>query len=274
MSVDFVHLTDLHLSHPDNDDPNLHSDTVANLRAMIARLRQITPQPAFVVISGDLTNQGDTASYRLLRDMLADLPMPVIHALGNHDNRAAFRAVFADIVGDASSPDAPYYHHAVQGGVQIITLDTSVPGRVGGRICDEQFTFLEQALRAAPDLAKLLVIHHPPLICKTALAWESLDRNDSDRLATALRGHNVAGILSGHIHVNRVSHWHGIPVILCNGLHATIDVLKPSGMRIEEGTGFGYCSLGASGITVSFVPLTPERPILGEISDDLLRSFR
>jgi len=88
-----------------------------------------------------------------------------------------------------------------------------------------------------------------------------------------LRGHNVVGMLSGHIHFNRVSHWHGIPVIVSNGLHATVDVLRPSGMQIREGTGFGYCTWQPSGITVSFVPLTPARTVLGEISDDLLRSF-
>ena len=28
----FVHLTDLHISHPDLNDPHLHSDTPATLR--------------------------------------------------------------------------------------------------------------------------------------------------------------------------------------------------------------------------------------------------
>ncbi len=271
--VNFVLISDLHLSHPDLNDPNLHSDTVANLKLMAATLKQMTPPPAFVVACGDLTNHGDQASYQLVRDILGPVGVPVIYALGNHDKRAAFRAVFADAAGVCTSPDAPCYHQVCRDGLQIITLDSLVPGQVSGGLCAEQFTFLEHALQEAPDLPKLLVIHHPPRISEASLAWESLNQSDTNRLADILQGHTIAAVLSGHVHFNRVSHWHGIPVIVSNGLHATVDVLKPAGMQIKEGTGFGYCTFRSSGITVSFVPLTPNRPGLGEISDDQLRSF-
>jgi Icc protein len=272
MALNFIHLTDLHLSHPDLNDPGLWSDTVANLRLMVTQLRQMTPQPHFVVASGDLTNHGDETSYQMVRDILQGAGIPIVYALGNHDKRAAFRAVFPG-VADNSTADAPVYHQSIHGELQVIALDSSRPGRVSGAICDEQFAFLEGSLRAAPEVAKLLIIHHPPLIGDSSLAWESLSQNDTDRLADTLRGHNIAAMLSGHVHFNRVSHWHGIPIIVCNGLHATVDVLRPAGMQIREGTGFGYCTWQPSGITVSFVPLTPARNVLGEISDDLLGSF-
>jgi len=275
MSLHFIHITDLHLSHPGMNDANLHSDTFANLKKMVAQIRTMSPAPAFIVASGDLTNHGDEASYQLLRDTVAGLDVPVVYALGNHDNRAAFRRVFSDIAaGNTAPPDAAYYHHQVLGGLHIITLDSSVPERVGGQIGPEQFGFLETALRDFSDLPKLLVIHHPPLIANGALAWESLDQKDTDTLAAMLRGHNIAALLSGHIHFNRVSHWHGIPLIVSNGLHATIDVLKPEGMQIRAGTGFGFCTWRSSGISVSFVPLTPELRVLGEISGEVLRSFK
>ncbi len=275
MPVHFIHITDLHLSHPDLNDANCYSDTVANLRLLVSKLGDITPPPAFVVASGDLTNHGDRASYQLVRDILGALDIPVVHALGNHDNRAAFRTVFSGFPGaERAPPEAPYFHQTRLGGLQIITLDSTSPGRVGGHICEPQFDFLERALRDAPDRPKLLNIHHPPLIAGESLAWESLNRRHSDRLAEILMGQNVAGMVCGHIHFNRVSLWHGIPVIVSNGLHATIDVLKRRGMQIEEGTGFGHCIYRASGLSVSFVPLTPKRAILGQISGDVLKSFR
>ncbi len=269
MSTTFVHLTDLHLSHPDLNDPNQHSDTVANLRLMVATLRDMTPRPDFIVASGDLTNNGDEASYRLVREMVEDVGIPVVYALGNHDNRAGFRRAF-----DMGDSDAPLCHQTVLGGLHVIALDSSRPGRVSGAIGEQQFGFLRQTLRENPDLAKLLVIHHPPRIDENALAWESLSGDDSDRLAATLRGHDIAGILCGHIHFNRVSLWHGIPVIVANGLHATVDILRASGMQIREGTGFGHCTWRSSGITVSFIPLTPAPTVLGEIPADRLESFR
>ncbi len=273
MPLNFIHLTDLHLSHPDLNDPGLNSDTVANLRLMVTQLCQMIPQPHFIVASGDLTNHGDEASYQMVRNILDSAGLPIVYALGNHDKRAAFRAIFPG-VADNPCADAPVYHQSIHGDLQVIALDSSQPGRVSGAICDEQFAFLEAGLRVAPERAKLLIIHHPPLIGDASLVWESLSQKDTDRLADTLRGHTIVAILSGHVHFNRVSHWHGIPVIVCNGLHATVDVLRPAGMQIREGTGFGYCTWQPSGITVSFVPLTPDRAVLGEISDDLLRSFR
>jgi len=269
MLLNFLHLTDFHLSHPDLNDPHLHSDTVENLRLMVAKIHNISPRPAFIVASGDLTNQGDVASYELVREILESLNIPIIYALGNHDKRAGFRRVFTP----DSKLEAPYCHQSTQENLHVITLDSSVPGQVSGHICDPQFQFLETSLNAHPEWPKLLVIHHPPLITETSLPWESLNKEDSDQLAKTLKGYNVVGLLSGHIHFNRVSLWHGIPVIISNGLHATVDPLRPHGMQIQKGIGFASCTLRTSGLTVSFVPLSPELEVLGEISEDQLKSF-
>lgn len=264
----FVHLTDLHLSHPDLNDPHLRADTVAALRLAVETVGRIEPRPDFAVLSGDLTNHGHPESYRLLREMTAGLGMPLLHALGNHDRRPAF---YREVLG--RDDDTPYCHDRVIAGVHVIVLDTSVPGRVGGSIGPDQFAFLRAALDRAPGVPKIVVAHHPPRLDEGGLVWESLSRAESDELAECLRGRGVAGILSGHIHMNRVDHWRGIPLIVTGGLHATVDVLLRSGMRILEGTSLGLCVLRPSGLGVTFVPLTPQPRLLGEISEDRLRSF-
>ena len=73
----FLHLTDLHVSHPDMNDANLHSDTAGTLKRMVEIIARMDPLPDFVVASGDLTNHGDEASYELVKDTIADLPVPV-----------------------------------------------------------------------------------------------------------------------------------------------------------------------------------------------------
>ncbi|UOA16392.1 MULTISPECIES: metallophosphoesterase family protein [Sulfitobacter] len=264
----FIHLTDLHISHPDLNDPHLQSDTPATLRRVVEVINAMDPQPDFVVASGDLTNQGDRESYALVRDILSDLRAPLVLALGNHDKRAGFNAVFAPGLADA-----PYFHDARHGDLHVIALDSSVPNKVAGALDDPQFEFLEAALERHSDLAKLLVIHHPPRIDPDALAWGSLDEASSARLAGMLKGKHVAGILSGHVHVNRVSHWHGIPVVISNGLHSTIDLTETRDLRIVEGTGFGLCDWHSSGLSVAFAPLDPTARELARIGHDRLRSF-
>ncbi|MEX3316284.1 metallophosphoesterase [Sulfitobacter sp. PS-8MA] len=264
----FVHLTDLHISHPDLNDPHLQSDTPATLRRVVEVINALAPQPDFVVASGDLTNQGDIQSYELVRDILAPLQAPLVMALGNHDKRAGFNAVFAPGLADA-----PYFHDAAYGGLHVITLDSSVPGKVAGALNDAQFAFLEAALARHADLAKLMVIHHPPHIDPEALAWGSLDPASTARLAEMLAGQRVAGIVSGHVHVNRVSHWHGIPVVISNGLHSTVDLTETRDLHVIEGTGFGLCEWRDSGLSVSFAPLTPKPRKLTRIDRALLKSF-
>lgn len=264
----FIHLTDLHISHPDAEDPNQKTNSIDTLHRVVAIINDMARQPEFVVASGDLTNMGDTLSYELLRDILAPLGVPLIMALGNHDKRESFHQV----LGTAGS-DAPYFHDTVLGGLHIITLDTSVAGHVAGAICDAQFHDLNDALLRNAEQPKLIVMHHPPRVVPDGLPWGSIDMASTQRLAAVLAEHNVIGILSGHIHINRVSHWHGIPIIVSNGQDSTVDLLETNDLRLVEGTGFGICDWCPSGLSVSFVPLAPERREIGVIDQARLRTF-
>lgn len=264
----FVHLTDLHVSHPDAEDPTLNVDTPATLRRVVEIVNGMRHQPDFVVASGDLTNMGDAKSYGLLKELLAPLRAPLVMALGNHDKRAGFHEVFG-----FGASEAPYYHDGLQGDLHVITLDTGVPGRVAGTIEAAQFDFLAEALSRHPDKRKLLIMHHPPRIDADGLPWGSIDMDSTERLAATLDGHDVVGILSGHIHINRMAHWHGIPVVITIGLNSTVDMLESDDLRIVEGSGFGICDLRDSGLSVSYVPLSPAAREIVIIDQARLRAF-
>lgn len=264
----FIHLTDLHISHPDAKDPKDKGGSRETLERVVGIINAMDPQPDFVVASGDLTNMGDEASYGLVQELMAPLKPPVIMAMGNHDLREGFRAVFG---GDGGA--APYYHDAVHGGLHVITLDTKVPERVAGTICDMQFDYLSEALTRHAELPKLIVMHHPPRVDDAGLPWGTIDLASTKRLAEALEGHDIAGILSGHIHINQVHHWHGIPICITSGLDYTIDLLERQDLRLLEGTTMTICDYRPSGLTVSFVPLSPKQRDLGVIDRARLLAF-
>lgn len=264
----FVHLTDLHISHPDSGDTMLRTDTTAQVVRAVEAINRLVPSPDFVIASGDLTNIGDAASYRLVQEVLAPLAMPVVLALGNHDKRGPFHEVHGTGRGEG-----PHFHDTVLAGVHVITLDTLVPQRVAGAICEEQFAFLTQALDRHPGIPKLIVAHHPPRVDPRELPWATLDQDSTDRLAAILRGRGVLGILSGHVHINSVRMWHGVPLYVSQGLNSTVDLIEREDMRIMEGTGMALFDLRASGLTVTFVPLSPEVRELGRLDVARLRSF-
>ena len=267
--VTFLHLTDLHISAPEAGDTTLHSDTLATLDAVLDRIAGMDRAPDFVVVSGDLTNLGDAASYRLLAGRLARITAPLVLALGNHDRREGFRQVMLGEPGDA-----PHAHDRVLAGVHVIVLDSLVPGRVAGALGPDQFAFLAAALDRHPDLPKLVVVHHPPALDREAeITWHSLGWDDSARLAEVLRGRGVVALLCGHVHVPRVTLWHGLPVIVGNGLHNTIDPLVSAEMSITDGTGFGLCTLRPSGLTVEFVAMPHTGRVLDRVSLAVLRQI-
>lgn len=268
----FVHLTDLHISAPDPVDESLRSDTTATLRTIRGMIEGMTEPPAFVIASGDLTNHGDVASFRTLRTLMDDLPMPVLCALGNHDSRRGF---YVGMLERQHDLDVPYDHDTLVGGVHVITLDSSVPARIGGDLDETQFTFLDEALARHPDAPKLLMIHHAPALDRDPdWEWECLSFTATDRLAAILSERPVAGIFSGHIHQDRFTHWHGMPLVVGMGQHAALDPLyQARGLRAVAGASFNLCTLRPSGLTVTCVPLPSDRRELGRVSLEDLRAY-
>lgn len=254
--VTFVHLTDLHVGDPSVPDDHLHSDTNATLAAILADVKKLVPQPKFIIASGDLTNRGDVNDYEVLKSIFAEaeLTMPVLFALGNHDKREGF---YPAMLGNDSHAMAPYDHAQVVDGIHIITLDSSVPAKIGGSFEPGQLDWLKRELENHTELPKLLVMHHAPALDDNpAMEWESLSIADTEALRQAVDGKNVIGILSGHIHYDRVSNWYGIPVVVGIGQHAATDVLwLHEGLRGYEGASFAIGTVRPSGLTITFAPL-------------------
>lgn len=270
----FVHLTDLHLKADDAIDPSLLTDTAAALRRSISEIHRMDPMPDFIVMSGDLTNAGDAAAYATLKTFLAELPLsvPVLLALGNHDSRTGFVETFPHLHSD---PHLPYCHDRVIEDLHVITLDSSVPGLISGVLSDDQIDWLAGRLNTHADLHKLIVVHHPPLLdsAHDGEAWHSLDWSSTQALLKVLQGHRIAGILSGHVHLNCMIHWHGMPVIIGAGHHAAADPLAPPEIiRLIDSAGFAVCTLQPSGLAATFIAHPQTGAVLHSITTDSIRS--
>lgn len=256
----FVHLTDIHVGNPEIPDDHLYSDTTTTLSAILADIKTIVPQPDFIVASGDLVNRGEFSDYEELKRIFreADLGIPVLFGLGNHDVRENF---YRSILGRDTDLQAPHDHDQVINGIHVIVLDSSIPNRIGGGFETGQIEWLEAKL-AENELPKLLVMHHGPALDEDDIEgqWETFACADTIRLRDLLKDRDVIGIVSGHIHFDRVSNWYGIPVVVGTGQHAATDVLQlHENLRMVSGAGFALCKLRPSGLTISFVPQPAER---------------
>ena len=263
----FLHITDLHITAPGAALPQ--TDTSATFARLVEAVGRLAPAPDFIVASGDLTDLGDAASYAHLAEMAAGLGLPVVWALGNHDDRAAFRAAF----WAAGAAGAPLDHDCVVAGVHVIALDSSVPGLVSGGFEPAQIDWLVARIEAHPGLPRVLAIHHPPRIDPDmALRWPALDAGSTAALAAAIAGQDVRAILSGHVHVNRMLMWGGVPVIVTMGQQSAIDPVAEPGWHMVEGAGFAICDLYGADLQVTYAPLGEAR-ILHQISEDEARAY-
>ena len=273
-AITFLHFTDLHVGDQATDS-HLYSDTTANIGQFKDMMRGLDPKPAFVVATGDLTNQGDLESNRKLKDLMDDLGIPVLYALGNHDVTKSRDGFYEGVLDRTDHNGATYDHDQLVAGVHVIVLDSSEPQKVGGSLEPEQFDWLDQALQRHPQAPKIVAFHHPPAFENNPkMEWESLRWQDSVKLAEMLRGRNVQGILCGHLHSDRVTAWHGIPVIMGLGSHGALDPVLPrsEGIRMLRYTGFGICILRDSGLEVTFAQAPGNREVLMDYSGEKFKA--
>ena len=229
-----VHVSDSHLT----GDGTLHQgvvDTTAALDRVLAEAGRVEGV-RLLVGSGDLSDDGSSASYRLLRGRLDAWAAPrgaaVALVPGNHDLRAGFAEVFG---GD---PDAPLDRVVEVDGWRVIGLDTSVPGAGYGDLRPRQLDLLRDLLATPAARGTVLVLHHPPLPAPTTL-HEALALRAPEALAAVIDGTDVRVVLAGHYHHHIVGDLAGVPVIVAPGVANDTDVAAPEGTeRAVRGSGF------------------------------------
>jgi len=195
----------------------LGHDPDERLAAGLAHARARVPDAERIVIMGDLAHNGDAPSYRRLRDRLASAHLPVHlmlgNMLGNHDNRAAFRAVFPETARNAGG----FVQELIDvGPVRLIlleTLDAHADRTARGharRLCDARLEWLTHALDSAERPA-LVFMHHPPHDTGFAAMDAIKLANGAAFYDVVLRLGNVRQILCGHVHRTISGHHRGLP---------------------------------------------------------------
>ena len=228
-------LTDLHLRVGPDD-----LGAARALETAVTALLALDPQPDAVLVTGDLTDDGDPRSYERARELLAPLAVPVHPIPGNHDDRDALREAFADHPGIAST-DGFVQYEVDAGGVRVLMCDTLVPGTPGGSFDAERRAWLAAALDGSPTI---VAMHHPPVTTGIAeFDTIGLPCDDVAAIGALLRGRDeVLRIVAGHIHRVITAVVGGVPVCVAPSAwrQAVLD-LGPDGRAVvDEGEPPGY----------------------------------
>ncbi len=177
----------------------------------------------FLLIPGDLTQDGELENHAWLSARLAELPYPVYVVPGNHDvlsreggdrtiAASDFPTYYAKFgYGDGSTL---YYHCNPLPGVTLIGLNSIFFDDAGeqihtGRLDDEQLAWLAQILNTCPDDVVMVMVHHNVVEHLPGQARSSLGRRymleNAPALITLLQRYGVQLVFTGHLHVQDVA---------------------------------------------------------------------
>jgi len=129
-------LTDLHIGFDLDNPDELNFRRVATA---IDYVKGLAVAPDRLFLTGDLTDNGDVASYERLRSLIDGCDFPVHLCTGNHDDRTAMKQVFPDLPIE----DGFVQYVIDEPEVRIIVLDTLDPGHHGGAFCRRRAGWLQ-----------------------------------------------------------------------------------------------------------------------------------
>jgi 3',5'-cyclic-AMP phosphodiesterase len=175
-------------------------DSNAMFVAAARHLNGLDPRPDVVLISGDIVDHGSAAEYANARALLAALAIPYLVIPGNHDDRAAFRAAFADQRYLPRGDGPCHYAVGEHGPVRIIALDVTIPGKHHGVIDDAALAWLDATLSTEPDRPTMLMLHQPPFATGIPYMDPYWCEGGDGLAALTRRFTNVERITCGHVH--------------------------------------------------------------------------
>ncbi len=168
----------------------LGMDTDDSLSAVIDLAARQHGDNDYLLGTGDIALSGEPESYERFQHYVTGLAKQHAWIPGNHDLPAQMAAARSDWVRPRI--DA--------GDWQIIMLDSTIPGEVGGELGADQLAHLRECLTKNPEQAALICLHHHARpVCSDWLDGQCVRNSDAlFELLTEFDQPRV--ILGGHVH--------------------------------------------------------------------------
>ncbi|MCD0453036.1 metallophosphoesterase [Actinocorallia sp. API 0066] len=255
----FFQLTDTHIG-PAGEG----ADT---LRTALAMIEGSGVPTAALLLTGDLTADGDTTSYRLLRQLVEPVARRIgaepVYVMGNHDRRLAF---YPELLDEPPS-DRPYDTVREFDGVRVAVLDTTEPGEHDGHLADDQLARLRAVLAEPAPRGTVLVFHHPP-VPSPVPSVNLLRLRAPERLRDAIEGTDVRLVVTGHAHHAGCGALADVPVWIGPALAYAVAPVPPRGrLKADAHTAFSRIDVFGDQIVVTAVPLSPVADTVYDVAE-------
>jgi predicted phosphodiesterase len=234
MSVNyrFAIISDPHIGLPQTIDNNpnrfhLIEVSIPALETIFRHLEQLNID--FLLLPGDLTQDGEKENHQWLKERLERLPFPVYVVPGNHD--VPYLTATNEYIGLKEFPhyyqkfgysdgEKLYYSREILPGLQLIGLNSNQftsDGQQLGCLDEEQLIWLDNTLQHLTDKLVLIMIHHNVIEHLPGQSSHKLGKrymlDNATELKAILRKYGVKLIITGHLHVQDLAIEEGLTEI-------------------------------------------------------------
>lgn len=187
-----LQITDLHIL-PGPNEKLLGIDTEHYFHAILEHAFTNKHHFDLILITGDLTQDPCSASYRRILNRLDAYNTPCVCLPGNHDDYELMQQILNS--GLVNCRKQIFLENW-----QLICLNSQIPDAAEGRLSNQELLFLEDCLSSKPDRHALIAVHHHCL--KTNSAWMDTMMIENSRELWAIINEypQVKAITTGHIH--------------------------------------------------------------------------
>lgn len=198
-------ISDTHITSPGTLAYDI-APTNERLAQCVAHINQFKPQAELVLVTGDISNNGQLDELQHAKQLLDELKMPYFVIPGNHDEKTTLWRQF----GGKACPNkvAGFINYVLdQYPIRLIALDSTIEHKPGGEICNTRAAWLDARLAEAPQKPTIIFMHHPPVKC--GVIETDIDGFIGvDRLAVVVKKYsNIEKIICGHIHLSAHTRW-------------------------------------------------------------------
>ena len=224
MNVRFAIASDLHIALPETIDTSanrfhLTKFSVPTLEVVLQHLNSLDLD--FLLLPGDLTQDGEKVNHLWLKNKLATLPYPVYVIPGNHDIPSLYSSetivgydqfsLYYENFGYHNSNNLDYSCE-IAPNLQLIALNSNNfdrHGQQGGFLTQEQFIWLEDTLATLTDKTIFVMIHHNIIEHLPNQSNHILGKrymlDNAARLLNLLEQYQVKFIFTGHLHIQDIA---------------------------------------------------------------------
>ncbi len=201
--VRLVQITDCHLEEQVGGDL-LGMDTDFSLHQVIDLIERERPDRELVLATGDISNRGTIGAYQRFKGIVTRFQNPIFWIKGNHDTLVNMQSV----VGN----DETLKKIIHIGAWQILLMDSTIEGQVGGHICAEELKFLKDTLQQYPNRPTLIFLHHHVVPIGSQWLDQQIVNNAMDFFAVINKHTNIKAVVSGHVHQEFYRHRTGVDI--------------------------------------------------------------